>query len=821
MAIPSETAFGRMQADNILAANQFHGSTINFGRLDDSNAKVVPQVCRAIHFPRNEAFVHRSTYSDELARLLPSRQEYQRAALWGLGGSGKTQLALDYAYNRCSDPACSVFWVHADTETSFTHDYRWIATKLGLTNNSSDENILETVRVYIESLPNWVMVLDNADDLMLFGVGDQQTQGRDGGTNLSVYIPRGSVGTILWTGRDQRITSSLVGPGRGINVVCMEDAEAEILFRNHAMAMVGNKDDRRNEGMAKLLSELGWLPLAITQAAAYIRQTNTSADEYLKSIQRRKRRWKRLTRAEPDPQRRPEVSNSVLETWNISMGYIKKESPLAYRILMVPAYVDNHSIPFELIAEIAHGSIGGNRGFRVDGRDGSASEEDDGEDKDAILEAISRLEDFSFLTIRAGDERRSNISDRSYDMHRLVQEAISYNLRLDGVDSKEEANSAKTIFKILDRLFPHDHGWSPQRWAICEKYLGHAQRAGDWAQSHRGEEDVAKLLVRVSNYLYGRGRWTERETVDEGILKLRKAALGPQHLGTIASQARLSVTYYGLGRYKEAEQIQLEVLALRRKLLGDRHPDTIWSMTTIATTYCAQGNYAEAEQIDLEVLSLRRAMLGSEHSDTISSLASLATTYHMQRRYDESEQIKAKVLKLRRKKLGDKHHDTISSMVSLAATYFKQRRFEAAEKIEVEVLGLRRQTLGDDHPDTIHSMGNLAATYHEQCRLEEAEKIEIQVLNLRQHSLGHQHPHTIQAMANLASTYYRQRRHGEAEKTGVEVLRLRMEVLGRDHPDTIISISNLGLFQQASDTLLDTEVDGPLAAGLAGLSLGP
>lgn len=76
-------------------------------------------------------------------------------------------------------------------------------------------------------------------------------------------------------------------------------------------------------------------------------------------------------------------------------------------------------------------------------------------------------------------------------------------------------------------------------------------------------------------------------------------------------------------------------------------------------------------------------------------------------------------------------------------------------------------------------------------------------------------------MANLASTYHRQGRHGEAEKTGVEVLRLRMEVLGKDHSDTIKSISSLDLFQQASDTLLDTEVDGPLAAGLAGLSLGP
>ncbi|KAB5518245.1 hypothetical protein GE09DRAFT_1259751, partial [Coniochaeta sp. 2T2.1] len=127
---------------------------------------------RVIPFPRDEDVVDRDVFAT-LDRLLPSATpaDYQSAALWGLGGSGKTQIALAYAYRRSRDPACSVFWVHADDETTFTQDYKTIARRLGLAGSLDGPELLTAVRGRMEANPWWVLILDNADNLAAFGVG--------------------------------------------------------------------------------------------------------------------------------------------------------------------------------------------------------------------------------------------------------------------------------------------------------------------------------------------------------------------------------------------------------------------------------------------------------------------------------------------------------------------------------------------------------------------------------------------------------------------------------------------------------------------------
>ncbi|KAH6954107.1 hypothetical protein BKA56DRAFT_603960 [Ilyonectria sp. MPI-CAGE-AT-0026] len=119
--------------------------------------------------PRNAEVIHRPDLVSKLDKLLPRAPEHYSAALWGLGGSGKTQLALDYVSRRCSDDDCSVFWVHADSEATFTHDYATIARRLEIKADLRGADRLLAVRDTIESLSQWVLVLDNADDLTLFG----------------------------------------------------------------------------------------------------------------------------------------------------------------------------------------------------------------------------------------------------------------------------------------------------------------------------------------------------------------------------------------------------------------------------------------------------------------------------------------------------------------------------------------------------------------------------------------------------------------------------------------------------------------------------
>ncbi|GAB1317356.1 hypothetical protein MFIFM68171_07566 [Madurella fahalii] len=745
-----------------------------------------------IPFPRNEDVVHRAAIFSELDALLPPSRECQSAALWGLGGSGKTQVALEYAYRRSlRDPPCSVFWVHADDETTFAQDYKSIAQKLGLAEGLSGTELLAAVRGRIETDPCWLLVLDNADDLGLFGVGRTVQRGRHGQTagkvfNLYDFVPRGPVGTVLWTSRDKRIGGSLVSAQRAINVARMTDSEAVTLLETVGNRKVG-EDERDNA--AQLLAELDWLPLAVSQAAAYMRRMSITPMEYLSKLARRRKRWKVLQESEFDRHRRPGLSNSVLETWDISMEQIQRENEMAYDILHILAFLDNQNIPFKILikaAALCNEELTDDERSDESTRSVKSGSDSEDDDDDEVLHAAVRLQEYSFLHLRTTEDKNKS---RTYEMHKLVQEATQYALSRKG-RRKDEARFSKLALRVVTDLFPERQR---ELWEECERYVVHAQRAAEWAGLCEAEIEASELVIRVSDYLFDCGRWRELEVINKRTYEFRQKSLGGKHPDTIWSMAELATTYNQQGRYEEAEKIRIEVLALRRNILGERHPDTIWSMASLATTYHQQGRYEEAEKIYMEVLALRRDILGERHPDMIWSMAELATTYNQQGRYEEAEKIKIEVVALQRDILGERHPDTIWSMAELATTYHQQGRYEEAEKIYMEVLALQRDILGERHPDTIWSMAELATTYNQQGRYEEAEKIYMEVLALQRNILGERHPDTIWNMAELATTYHQQGRYEEAEKIYMEVLALQRNILGERHPDTIWSMAELAI----------------------------
>jgi tetratricopeptide (TPR) repeat protein len=718
----------------------------------------------------------------------------------------KTQIALEYAYKRYTEPDCSVFWVHADTETSFTQDYQWMAKKLRIEDGLEGEKLLQAVRDTIEGLPKWLLVLDNADNLQLFGIGlSPQTVGN--APNLSRYVPRSSTGAVLWTSRDKRIAGSLVSTRSGINVVRMTQDQAQILLetvRNMSTS------ETESEDVASLLAELHWHPLAISQAAAFIERTATPIAEYLLMI-RGKKRQITLTTAEHDRFRRDQASNSVLEALSITIDHIRQHNGLAYRILNVLGFTDNHNISFEMISKIAcflatqqssvdletHGDTDRDN---IDIRD-SVSDDTDWEKEHAcdILEAVTRLRDFSFLHLRAAVE----VQNCAYDMHKLVQDAVQHILRKGGSHNTDEKYFAKVAFEVVNDLFPT--GLQRETWDTCEKYLIHAQHVAKSAGLHYSAETISSLLCAVSDYFFEVGRFRERELIDTANCKLMQDSLGEGHPSTLMIRGRYGTTLIQQGRYHEAEKIYLQILPLRQEVLGEKHPDTIRSMSDLASTYHAQGRYREAEEIGLQVLPLRQEILGEKHPQTIRSMSDLASTYHEQGRNDEAEKIRFQVLLLQQEVLGEEHPDTIWSMAEIASTHHDQGRYGEAEKIRLQVLLLRQEVLGQKHPDTISSLSDLASTYHAQGRDNEAEKIRLQVLPLREEVLGEKHPQTIGSMAALASTYHAQGRDNEAEKIRLQVLLLSQEVLGEKHPDTIRAMSELASSYYRAGRLKEAE----------------
>lgn len=662
-----------------------------------------------------------------------------------------------------------------------------------------------SVRRRIEENPCWLLVLDNADDLAAFGVGLRQSEAEPK-QSLYDFVPRGPGGTLLWTSRDRRIGGSLVSTKQAINVTCMTDGEARMLLE----MVMGKGVGKELQTVLDLLIELDYLPLAVSQAAAYIRRTSTSIPKYLLKLRERKQRWDVLFKTEFDRHRRNHVANDALRTWDISIEQIGQESRMAYNILHMLSFLDNQNIPVELIAKGAELMRSADDSLSVVPT--CSTQERPEEDKDAVRTAIVLLQDFSFLRVRALDGL-----DDAYEMHKFVQEATQYSLSQPARRKDEEHFSGVALRAVAD-LFPET---IREHWQECEKYLAHVKSAAKWAPLCAGEVAAASLLTVVSNYLGDHGRWREKEPVDETAYEYRVRTLGVQHSDTLESMALLAGTYHSKGKYDLAEKMKLDVLARRREVLGDQHPNTLESVASLAETYHSQVRYDEAEKMQVDILARRRELIGDQHPDTITSMASLATTYYSQERYVMAEKLEEHVIRLRCDVLGKKHPQTIVSMASLPITHYIQGKFKSAEKMLMDVLELQREVLGEGHIFTISSMGSLASTYYGQGRFDEAEKMADSVLALRRKALGEKHPQTIMTMSLLGRIYYAQKRYDIAEKMVADALTLRQEVLPKNHFYTIRGMEYLaaihhtqGRYDEAErmqvDVLqLDREILGP------------
>ncbi|KAL5085359.1 hypothetical protein Trisim1_010585 [Trichoderma cf. simile WF8] len=737
--------------------------------INNYNSSVQPKARRVIPFGRNEDFIHRPKIIAQVNRLLSPAKEGEccSAALWGLSGSGKTQIALDYAYRRSrDDPDCAIFWVHADNEITFERDYRTIARKLGLDYKLSSEELLFTVCDYIDSQPRWLLILDNADDLTQFGVSAGSTCTLDQAKSLAKYIPQGPGGSILWTSCNKQIVA-LAGPRRGVQVTLMIDKEAKEL-----LTVARDKKIHNNEiqDAKSLLEELQWLPLAISQAALYMRRTSTPIKEYLSELL--KSRWEILKNAEHDKYRRPGIPNSILETWDISIKRILQESKISYDILHTIAYLDNQNIPFSILLAIF------TRDIKISKQETLYEEK-----KKALKSAIIRLEAFSLIRARNTED-----DELSFDMHKLIQEAIRY--RLSQEDSRSGAYFYGIALSAIMDLFPEN---KPETWSLCEKYAAHAIRVSDWAETFEGEIFTSEVepshflsfLGEVSSYIYGCGLWPKTALLGERELHIQKKAFGEEHPRTILYMCKLSQIYLHQGLFKEAEEFGLRALTLSQTVNGEKDPTTMTMMKGLMRIYFRQGQFKVAEELQMKALSLLQEAHGEKHLDTIEAMNDLASLYDSQLQFDKAMELRTKALAICYKVLGEEHRLTLDVTQSLAITYAGKKDYRKAEKLQLKILSQQQKVHGEPHPEIITAMGHLSFIYHNQGRYDKNREFQSRIFLQKQKIHGEKHPETIRTMMDLALAYCLEGKFILAEELQVKALTLFLEVLGEKHVETI------------------------------------
>ncbi|KAK2592705.1 hypothetical protein QQS21_009606 [Conoideocrella luteorostrata] len=763
-----------------------------------------------IPFVRDRDFVNRGEVLDRIKYSFS--QPGSRTALVGLGGIGKSQLAIEYAYRtREQSPTKWVFWVHASNAARFEQSFRDIATCIRVPGRQNPKaNIFQLVHDWLRDARQgpWVIVLDNVDDASFLKAPvpgnetGEMTAKTSNSKQLILCIPQCQHGSVLITSRSRGAALELVEYADIITIEPMDKKDALQLFRNK----LGQSDDENC--VAELARALEYMPLAIVQAAAYIlqRKPRCSAQEYLNKFRHSDKRKIGLLGLEGGKLRRDtEAKNAILITWQMSFDYIRKTRTSAADLLSLMSFCDRQGIPETLLRDrndCVHdhneqnlrdgthdvGEEDEHNNITVSGERTNSEGENDSDsdsiefrsnysDNNQFENDIIALRDFCFIT--ANDDRTS------FEMHRLVQLATLEWLRAHKVYEQWKN-------RFLVRLCAEIPEGEYKNWTKCQALFPHAQSvAAQRPVSEKSMKEWATILYRAAWYALRVGKGIEAEDLSIKALKARKKIFDKPHRHVTDSKAMVALAYSLRGRWEAAEELEVQVMETSKKKLGEDHPDTLTSMGNLASIYRNQGRWEAAEELDMQVMETHKKKLGEDHPNTLTSMGNLASTYRNQGRWEAAEELEVQVMETHKKKLGEDHPDTLTSMGNLASTYRNQGRWEAAEELEVQVMETRKKKLGEDHPDTLTSIGNLASTYRNQGRWEAAEELDVQVMETHKKKLGEDHPDTLTSMGNLASTYRNQGRWEAAEELDVQVMETHKKKLGEDHPSTLTSMGNL------------------------------
>ena len=663
-----------------------------------------------------------------------------------------------------------MFWVHASNAARFEAAYKEIADRFRLPRrDDTTVNVLQLVYNWLcsESSGRWLMILDNADDESLFytqGQHGQDVASRSALNKLALasFLPQSQNGSILITSRNTNVAVKLTGGHKDI-------IRIQSMSRDQGLELLQNKlSCPLDEPILELLVALDYMPLAITQAAAYInkRWPRTTVASYTRELNTsNKEREKLLNQAAMDSRRDEQASNSILATLQISFEHLREENPSAADLLSFMSFFNPQGIP----------------DFLLWGYSGSEpNAEDDNDGKGAFEEDLDLLRSYSFAT--------TNLNGHVLQMHRLVQFAVRTWLRSFG---HGDNGWRQKFLTTLSQEFPTG-GFNT--WSKCELLLPHVEPVVSEEPVDTEEaRSWAQILRNAAWYMSGQGLYIQAEEMIQGSISARTRILGTKHTDTLDSVSILAAILQHQGKYEEAGKMNRWALEGREKVLGKEHPDTLTSVNNLSLVLWARGKYEEAEQMNRWALEGSKKVLGREHPDTLASVNTLAGVLWLQGKYEEAEQMNRRAVEGLEKVLGKEHPDTIRSVSNLAVVLRDRGKYEEAEKMNRRALEEREKAVGKEHPDTLTSVNNLSLVLRDQGKHEEAEKMNQRALKGREKVLGKEHPDTLASVNNLASVLQDLRKYEEAEQIYRRALEGREKVLGKEHSDTIASVNNLAL----------------------------
>lgn len=752
----------------------------------------------SVPYRRNPFFTGREQILHRLHEQLGTGKEaaiVPASALSGLGGIGKTQTALEYAY-RYAQHYAALFWIEAETMESISASFLRIADQLGLPEAKAPEHsrVVAAVQRWLATHRDWLLIWDNLEDLEMF----------------QRWVPPTRQGALLFTTRRQALGT--LARGVELPAMTLEEGMLFVLRRTKVLPPEASGDhlhhllQERPGAYAtaqQLVMALGGLPLALDQAGAYVEETPCRLEDYLELYQ--------LRRAGLLRQRGDAVADhpaSVVTTWSLSFEHLERTHGAAADLLRLCAVLHPDAIPEELFSGGA-ALLGEPLGVAA-------------ADPLQLHAAFRAVSAYSLLS--------HQVQERTLSIHRLVQAVL-----WETMSEPERDVWQWRAIRALNATFPEI---SHHVWVQCERLLPHVLTCAAALPDDARDLDLAEVLRKAADYLRGRARFEQPEPIYQRALHIEEQAAGPDQLRMAAPLYGLALLYWDQAKYAEAESLCQRALAIWEQALSPEHLELARPLNGLALIYFKQGKYTQAEPLYERALRIREQALGQEHPLVVTPLTNLADLYTEQGKYAQAEplyqraihiqeqaaegerpqlayplyglaclysrkgqcaqaeSLYQRALEIREHELGVDHPYVAKPLTGLAILSFNQGKDGQAEALLQRALQICEQALGPKHPDVAAPLTQLADLYTEQGRYAQAEALYQRALAIREYCLGQAHPETAQTLTGLAHLSVQQEQYKQAEALYQRALAIQEQQLGHDHPDTARSVAGLARLYQ-------------------------
>jgi tetratricopeptide (TPR) repeat protein len=726
------------------------------------------------------------------------RPPVHEMVLYGLGGIGKTQLAVEHAW-RVGDRYRAVFFVRGESAEGFQAELAGLAgadlLDLPARREQAEGEVAGAVLRWLRDNPGWLLIIDNADT-------------EEGARAVAEHLPRLDGGQVVVT---SRIAVWLAGvKTRAVLRIDSGSAARFLLERTAGARQVSGDDAVAAEELAE---KLGGLPLALEQAAAYIGYHRMTLRQYLAD-------WEQsgtvLDWYDPRAMRYPQA---LAITWQTT---IERLGPGARALLGLVAHLAADPIPVEMIAkgaEILEAAVA--LGRRKEGSELAAAVTPAG--------AVAELAAYSML------ER----GETGFSVHRLVQEVIR--IRIPKEARREWAELAVRMVYAYSPAEPTDVRtwpvWNALRPHALE-VIGHADRAGvgeptwklanelgllffakrlnrdaepllrkalDAAEGLHGAEhySVAVGLTNLAQLLKATNRLTQAEPLMRRALAIDEATYGPEHPDVAKGLNNLAALFMATNRLADAEPLMRRALAIDEAAYGQGHPDLARDLNNLAQLLQDTNRLADAEPLMRRALAINEAAYGPEHPLVARALNNLAQLLKDTNRLADAEPLMRRALAIDEAAYGPEHPDVAGNLNNLAVLLTDTNRLTDAEPLMRRALAIDEATYGPEHPDVASNLNSLAHLLQNTSRLADAEPLMRRALAIDELAFGPEHPKVATDLNNLAQLLHDTNQLADAEPLMRRALAIDEAACGPVHPNVATDLNNLAQLLKDTNRLAE------------------